>query len=349
MGSLIALRVIGIFFGVVILGVSFDRFRKGRLRRIDFSLSFLFSLIIVVIALYPDIANILLGMLSLRRQAFARLIAILIFSNFIIWLLLFYTRLKINEKDEQFDKLIRALGVEEFERVYGTGKIKPIMVIIPAFNEAENLCEVLKRIPSSVKGIEMSALVVDDGSEDGTCQIVRGMAYQVVCNKINRCGGAALRLGYDIASKYGAEIVVTMDADGQHLPEEIENLVIPIIEGQYDFVIGSRILGKREKDDPIRFVGLHMFNRLINFLSGTTITDCSNGYRAFKVDALKKVKLRQDQFHTSELIIDAAKKGIRIGEAPVTVLKRKHGVSKKGKNWKYGLNFLKTILKSWWR
>lgn len=349
MTHLVFLRAIGFLFGIIILVASFKRFQAGKLRRIDFSVSVLFSLIIIVISANPNVANILLGMLSLKKQQFARLIAILIFSNFFIWFFAFYTRIKLYQREEQFDRLIRALGVEEFDRIYREGVIKPITVIIPAYNEAENLCHVLKRIPPSLMGNEVSALVVDDGSNDGSCQIVRDLNYPLVCNKINRGGGAALRLGYDIALKHGAKIVVTMDADGQHLPEEIERLVSPILEGRYDFVIGSRVLGRREKDDPIRFIGIHIFNKLINFLAGTNITDCTNGFRAFNVEELQKVTLRQDQFHTSELIMDAAKKGIRIGEAPVTVLRRKSGTSKKGKNWKYGLNFFKTIIKTWWR
>ena len=79
------------------------------------------------------------------------------------------------------------------------------------------------------------------------------------------------------------------------------------------------------------------------------ITDCSNGYRAFRVESLERLVLRQDQFHTSELIIEAAKKGINIGEAPITVMRRASGESKKGRDWSYGLSFARTILKTWWR
>jgi glycosyltransferase involved in cell wall biosynthesis len=156
-------------------------------------------------------------------------------------------------------------------------------------------------------------------------------------------------MGFDIARQHGAEIVVTMDADGQHLPSEIERLVAPIVADDVDFVIGSRILGKREKDSTIRYIGIHVFNALIRLLTVAKVTDCSNGFRAFRVTELSRVLLRQDQFHTSELIIDAAKKGVRIGEAPVTVKRRLSGRSKKGKNWSYGLEFARSIFKAWWR
>ena len=140
-----------------------------------------------------------------------------------------------------------------------------------------------------------------------------------------------------------------MDADGQHRPEEIEQLVLPIIDDKYDVVIGSRVLGTREKDSPIRAAGVHVFGVIISSLLGKRITDPSSGFRAFKMDKIKNIDLREDQYHTSELIIDAIKKGLRVKEVPITILKRKFGKSKKGKNLKYGFNFAKTIIKAWWR
>ena len=92
-----------------------------------------------------------------------------------------------------------------------------------------------------------------------------------------------------------------------------------------------------------------MFNAVIRLLTPAKVTDCSNGYRAFRVAALSRLRLVQDQFHTSEFIIDAARKGIRIGEVPVTVRRRLSGTTKKGKDWTYGLWFVRTIIKTWWR
>ena len=97
------------------------------------------------------------------------------------------------------------------------------------------------------------------------------------------------------------------------------------------------------------WIGILVFNYIINIFAGTRITDCTNGFRAFRVEALKKILLYQDQFHTAELIIDAARKGIRITEVPVSVLRRNYGKSKKGNNWTYGYSFYKTILKTWLR
>ena len=102
-----------------------------------------------------------------------------------------------------------------------------------------------------------------------------------------------------------------MDADGQHLPSEIESLVRPVAEGRVDFAIGSRILGRHERDNRARWLGIHVFNALIRLLTPVRVTDCSNGFRALRASELARLLLRQDQFHTAELLIDAAKKGIR--------------------------------------
>ena len=79
------------------------------------------------------------------------------------------------------------------------------------------------------------------------------------------------------------------------------------------------------------------------------LTDCSSGFRAFNVHKMSSLNLREDQFQTAEVIVEAVKKGLRIGEVPITIVERRHGTSKKGRDIKYGLFFAKTILKSWWR
>jgi glycosyltransferase involved in cell wall biosynthesis len=191
--------------------------------------------------------------------------------------------------------------------------------------------------------------VVDDGSEDDTRNVVQTCGGLVVSNPINRGGGAALRLGYDILKKTGTDICVTMDADGQHRPDDIPGLLAPILNNEADFVIGSRILGKRERDSLLRLSGVYLFGWLISLLLGQKVTDPSSGFRAFKMNRTRHLNLREDQYHTSELIIEAIKKGLRIKEVPVTILKRKYGKSKKGPNMKYALNFSRAIVKAWWR
>ena len=136
---------------------------------------------------------------------------------------------------------------------------------------------------------------------------------------------------------------------GQHRPEDIPYLLKPILNNEADFVVGSRILGHREPDSLFRLSGVYTFGWLISLLLGKKITDPSSGFRAFKMSSTSKINLLEDQYHTSELIIEAIKKDLRIKEVPITILKRKYGKSKKGRDWIYGFYFAKTIIKTWWR
>jgi len=344
------LRIIGLIVGIFGLLLTFRIYRGPKWKRLNFIFFGLFSVFLIVISINPNLLNVVAGMLALQRQQRGRILALLIYSNIFLWFLVLYLKSRLDDYKHQFDFLVRNLGHEEIKPILkNTAKDKEIMIIIPAYNEEKSLGEFLKHIPSAIEGKKVSVVVVDDGSIDKTAQIAKEAGCLVARNKTRRGGGAALRLGYDIAKNVNSRIVVTMDADGQHSPREIKRLVEPILRDKYDLVIGSRLLGEWDKDNRFRFVGLHAFNFVINLLLRTKITDCSSGFRAFKCDLLKALTLKEDQFHTSELIIDAIKKNARIGEVPISVSKRKHGKSKKGKDWKYGLNFAKTIIKTWWR
>ncbi len=349
MKYLVVIRVVSGILGIAFILLSFLQFRKRFIKRYEFIFLNILGLGLLVVSIYPDSINIVASMMALDNRQYGRLIVLLILSTMLLWILVVSQRSKDTVKSIQFDLLVRRLAMERFFERDNLKTIKEITVIIPALNEAENLDHILPMMPKSIRGHPLGVLVVDDGSVDNTIDVVAKHGYSVVSNLINRGGGAALRLGYDVAMAAGAKYIVTMDADGQHLPGEIERLVAPILNDELDIVVGSRVLGQHEKESFFRWVGIHVFNFVINLLAGTRITDCSNGFRAFRMDSLKKVLLLQDQFHTAELIIDASRKGLRIGEVPVTVLRRYSGKSKKGKDLSYGFNFSKTILKAWFR
>jgi len=305
---------------------------------------------LITVSINPDVLNLVAEILKLEQQQRGRILVLLIGSNIILWFLLLYFQSRLDEYRYQFDLLIRKLGHEEIEDVLKKGIAdKDIMVLIPAYNEADNLKELLKRIPGTIKGKNVGVLVVDDGSADNTKNIVIQSGHLLVQNKINRGQGAASRLGYDVLLRNNIQIGVTMDADNQHFPEEIENVVTPVLRDEFDLVIGSRILGESFKSSLMRDIGINLFTKTINFVTGKKLTDCSSGFRAFNVEKISTLNLREDQFQTAEVIVEASKKNLRIGEVPITIVKRKHGTSKKGRDIKYGLFFAKTILKSWWR
>jgi hypothetical protein len=348
--ELTMLRVIGMIFGLSLFLFVFSRFRRGYARRSDLLLGISLSAGLVAVSANPNVINTVRDMFFLVPTQFDRLLILLIASNFLLWYLVLSGRMAQAWQHSQFDRLVRSMIYADFRTKYRDAIETPrILVVIPAFNEAENIRPVLEKMNKTVLGESMAVVMVDDGSNDNSVEIVDDLGFLVAISPINRGGGAALRAGYDIAQALGAEIVVTMDADGQHDPLEIERLVKPILADQADFVLGSRILGSRESDSHVRLVGIHLFNFVLRVLTGVRFTDCSNGFRAFRVKSLMETTLRQDQFHTSELIIEAVKKGGRIVEVPVTVNRRLHGTSKKGKNFSYGLNFARTIIHTWLR
>jgi hypothetical protein len=338
------LQVAGIVVSFVIGGYGFWKYKRGRYSRINFVISTALAAGLFVIALFPSAGDIVAGPLKMERWN-----AVLFVSSLVAFGLFFYVLNLSNSNTRTITQLVEALACSKFREEHQDCGVGGIAVVVPAYNEEENIASVLERIPEQVLGVKLQTYVVVDGCSDATEQIVREMAVPVVVHPINRGGGAALRAGYAVALESGAEIIVTLDADGQHLPEEIPDLVAPILNDEADFVNGSRILGEFEPESRIRVWGIVFFNWLISFLMFTRVTDSSNAFRAFRADILRKLTLRQDQFHTSELLIEALKKGIRVKEVGITIQKRQGGVTKKPPSLRYGWGFAKAIVVTWLR
>jgi hypothetical protein len=348
--ELSSLRIAGLIVGLLGLYITFTIYRGPRWKRKNFVFFGMFSLCLITVSVNPDTLNVVADILKLEQKQRGRILALLIGSNIIFWFLLLYFKSNLDEYKYQFDLLIRKLGRDEIEDLLKKEITdKEIMVIIPAYNEADNLKELLQRIPRKIKEKNVGVLVIDDGSKDNTKDVVLQAGHLVAQNKINRGQGAASRLGYDVLLRNNIKIGVTMDADNQQMPEEVERLVEPVLNNEYDLVIGSRVLGTTYKNTMLRSMGVFFFTRLVNMATGLKLTDCSSGFKAFNVSRMSELNLREAQFQSTEVILEAAKKGLRIGEVPMTVLERKYGTSKKGTDLKYGLFFAKTLLKSWWR
>jgi hypothetical protein len=140
-----------------------------------------------------------------------------------------------------------------------------------------------------------------------------------------------------------------MDADGQHLAEELPVLVRPILDDEADYVNGSRILGEFERESLVRHVGVHVFARLVTILTGRRITDPSSGYRAGRAELFRRFVLEEDQFWTTEILIEALRHRARVVEVPVTIAARAGGETKKPASLRYGWNFSKVIVQTWLR
>lgn len=346
---MLTLRIIGICVGLTGMSLlSYARFGLGQLRKGEWLLGTLLSAGLVSLGVFPNSLDALLSFLSFHRGGGGRLIGLLVLTNIVLFFLVFVSAARHSRVEQALDQLVRELAKTAFRKAHPSDDT-PIHVIVPAYNEAENIASVLQRVPKEVCGLRTRTIVVVDGATDDTAAIVNSLNLPAVQYTINRGGGSALKAGYELALEDGAEIIVTLDADGQHNPEEIPILVKPIVDGEADLVNGSRVLGHYERDSPLRALGVILFNWLVSALTMTRITDCSNSFRAISASALLKLDLRQMQFHTAELLIEALKKGSRVKEVPITIHRRQGGQSKKGPNLSYASGFMRAIVKTWLR
>ena len=297
-----------------------------------------------------EIPDALLGAFSFERENGTRIVGVAVFAILILFALTLRALAQSSRVSQQLGGALEGLAWEEFRAAGQPERFRDrIAILIPAYNEADNVGQVLDRLPAEVCGVGTAVLVVDDGSRDGTDRIARAHGAAVARHVVNRGGGAALRTGYRLLSDSEAKIVVTIDADGQHLPEEMPRLVQPVLDGEVALAHGSRVLGEAERNTRSRELGIIFFNRLVSFITRTHVTDCSNGYRAVRADVLPTLVLRQEQFHTSEFMIEAIKRGIPAKEVPVTVVSRLSGHSKKPAVVRYGMGFANAIVRTWLR
>jgi hypothetical protein len=345
--ELTAIRAVGLVVAALIAGYAI--WRRRDLRNADVLILLTLALGLAIVA-GTEIPDALLSAFSFERANGTRIVGVAIFAIVVLFLLVLRALSQGSRITSELSAVLEGLAWEQF-RVAGNpdrfrGKIG---VLVPAYNEAENVGAVLDRIPSETCGVETAVLVVDDGSRDGTEDEARAHGATVARHVINRGGGAALRTGYRLLADSGATIVVTLDADGQHLPEEMDRLVQPVLDGEVAMAHGSRVLGESEKNHPAREAGIVFFNKVVSFITRTHVTDCSNGYRAVRADVLPQLVLRQEQFHTSEFMIEAIKRGIPAKEVPVTVVARLSGHSKKPAVVRYGMGFANAIVRTWLR
>ena len=278
------IQVLGILLASILILYSLKKYKSKDFSPKDLIFSLSISLGLILVALRPSVFDYILNLLSLKE----RWMAIFIVADLILLSLFFILFMSIRKTQQDFRELVRALALKEAKEnsKEQTKTEKLIQIVIPAYNEADNISEVLSKIPREVFGYKVEPLVVVDGSTDETEEIVKKFEHEAITHVVNLGQGGALKTGFEIALSKGADIIVTMDADGQHLPEELHILVKPIIEGEADFVIGSRFLGKYEKDSEVRHFGIKFFTFLINILSGLDITDCTSGFRAFSAKVL---------------------------------------------------------------
>ena len=217
---------------------------------------------------------------------------------------------------------------------------KSIIVYMPALNEEETIFRVLSSIPKMICNTEISELlVINDGSIDNTENEAIKAGATVINHNFNKGVGNAFQTAINYALKQNADILVSIDADGQFNVNQIEELVKPIISNKADFSIGNRFDSEKPLKMPkIKFWGNKQISKIVSLISKTKISDASCGFRAYSRDCLLSLNLQGDFTYTHETILDLLNKGFRVTQIPVDVTYFEERVSRIANNlFKYAL------------
>ena len=223
-----------------------------------------------------------------------------------------------------------------------------VSVVIPVFNEELTIGDIVARTRSTLEQFKLpyEVLVIDDGSVDRSAEISQA-SEAVVLREAHQGKGHALRLGFKRAK---GDVIVALDSDGSHQPEEIPLILRSMMENKVDFVIGSRFLNtdvNNAKIPNVNRIGNRMFSDLIRLFTGVKISDSQSGFRAIRSSVIEKMKLKSRGYEVeSEMLVKALKMGVRVAEIPISFEQRTVGKSKLDP-LKDGTKILYSIIRSY--
>lgn len=201
-----------------------------------------------------------------------------------------------------------------------------ILVCVPAFNEGKNISKVVTKSKKYADGV----IVYDDGSTDETYETATAAGATVIKSPKNTGYGSAIRALFQAAREQNADIMVTLDSDGQHNPDHIPRLIEPLRKQNFDIVIGSRFLSKDDKEKVPRYrsFGIKTITKLTQSVSFSGLTDSQSGFRAYNKNALSKINLFEDGMAVStEILLRARENNLSATEVPITISYKDEGNS----------------------
>lgn len=216
------------------------------------------------------------------------------------------------------------------------------IIVIPAYREERAIADVVRSALAAADRV----LVVDDGSDDRTSEVATSAGALVVRHAINRGLGGALGTGIEGALRLGADMIVTMDADGQHRAEDAQRIFERLAEGNVDFVIGSRMLEQKGNMPLARRLAQRFGNALTFFLYRKWVSDSQSGLRGMTRQAAERIEIRSSRMEvSSEFVKEIVDKKLRLAEVPIEAVYTEYSLSK-GQSFAVGIE---TALKLIWR
>ncbi len=207
-----------------------------------------------------------------------------------------------------------------------------LLIIIPAYNEAQVIAQTIGDIQKKTVSIKPDILVVDDGSSDNTAQVAQSSGALLVRHPFNRGLGGAIATGLEFARRYNYDLALTFDADGQHDPSDIMPALQPILDKKADIVIGTRTQNLKQLPFDRRFLILAS-NALTFLLFHQTTSDSQSGFRAFSRRAIDSIKLKTDRMEvSSELFSEIRRLRLELAQVPIKVIYTPYSRSKGQKN-----------------
>lgn len=224
-------------------------------------------------------------------------------------------------------------------------RVNKLSVIIPVFNERNTVAEIVRRVRSVELPVEREIVIVDDGSDDGTRDVLtqlRDSTVRVVAHRVNRGKGAAIRTGLENVS---GDVVLVQDADLEYDPDDWPKLLAPVLKGRARVVYGSRFTGERRNMLFLHWVGNRFLSFVTNVLYNSTLSDMETCYKLFERDVLDGMQLRAERFDfEAEFTAKVLRRGIRIYEVPISYAGREPYEGKKI-TWRDGVIALWTLVK----
>jgi len=226
-------------------------------------------------------------------------------------------------------------------------QVKKVVAAIPCYDEAKFIGGIVRSVMAHVDHV----IVVDDGSSDSTSLIAQEAGATVVRHRVNRGPGMAYRSCFEAARAHDADVLVTLDGDGQHLPEELPRVLAPLASGEADIVIGSRFMGHYHIPRYRKF-GIDVITWLYNAGSDVKLVDAQSCYRGYSRRALETLQITESGFGFSvELLVQAREQNLAVREVPISCIYHaaSHSINPVVHGVGVALMVIKHRLKSLWR